>query len=211
MIIAIDGPAGSGKSTVAKEVAQALNLMYLDTGAMYRAITFFCLDNNIDVNDEVAVNNSLKDINMELIEGNFVLNNNVLGSNIRTKIVTSNVSVIASYKNVREKLVELQRELSTKSDSILDGRDIGTVVFPNADFKFYLEADSMVRAMRRFEEVKCVQTITLEELHKDIVKRDTLDSTREISPLSKASDAITIDTSYMNIEEVVQKIIENVS
>jgi len=204
MIIALDGPAGSGKSTIAKIVAKKLEISYLDTGAMYRMVTLYCLENKIDVHNQEEVSNHLENINLEIKGRKFFLNNKDVSKDIRSKVVNDNVSYIASIKEVRIFLVDMQRKIGESEDCILDGRDIGTVVFPNADYKFFLNATPEERAKRRFKENSGV---SFEEVLNNIKERDHIDSTRKESPLKKAEDAIEIDTTSLNLEEVKEVII----
>ncbi len=207
--IAIDGPAGAGKSTIAKILAKNLNFEYLDTGAMYRAATIKALRLGIDINDETQYDFILS-TNIDFINGEIYLDSENVNDEIRSLNVTNNVSVVCKYKIVRDKMVELQREISVSKNIVMDGRDIGTVVLPNANLKIYLIADAEVRAKRRMieREQKGQNTQTLEETVREICERDRKDSTREISPLKKADDAIEIDSSNLSIEEVVLKITE---
>ncbi len=216
MKIAVDGPAGAGKSTVSKMVAEKLNLFYIDTGAMYRAITYALLKNNIDLHNETQIENFIKSINFSLKknpetnEMKIFINGKSVNEELRKKIIDLNVSLVSSYKCVRDFLVKLQQELGKNYNVILDGRDIGTVVFPDADFKFYLDASVDVRAKRRLNDAKNKEQRSIEEIKNEIIERDKLDSTREISPLKKANDAIYIDTSHLSIEEVVNLMIKKI-
>lgn len=205
--ISIDGPSGAGKSTIAKKLANLINFNYLDTGAMYRAITYYLLQNNINLDAESDIKKELKNIEIKFKNNVIYVNNKALDFELRTNEVTKNVSLVASYKSVRDKLVSIQREIACKSNVILDGRDIGTVVLPNADFKFFLTASPEARAMRRYEEFKDVKSDTYEEVLEDIKRRDYYDSHREISPLVKADDAILIDSTELNLEETTNLIL----
>ena len=209
MIIAFDGPAGSGKSTIAKIISEKLGITYLDTGAMYRAVTLYFLENNVDFNDENQVKINLEKIELEFINDKLYLNNKDVSVQIREKNVNDNVSLVSAIRIVREKMVDLQRKMSGKKSVVLDGRDIGTVVFPNADYKFYVTASVDVRARRRYEEElrKGISNLSFDEVKKSMENRDYIDSNREVTPLRKADDAIEIDTSYMSIEEVLEKIL----
>lgn len=216
LIIAIDGPAGSGKSTVAKMIAEKLKLLYIDTGAMYRTITYAALLYSLDVNDENCIKQLLKKINLiiqksQKNEIEIILDNRMLQKEIRMKEVEKYVSLISSYRSVREYCVDLQRNLSRDYDVILDGRDIGTVVFPNASYKFYLDASVEERAKRRLHDAKTEQTLTREEIKKEIIRRDEFDKNRKISPLKQADDALYIDTTKMSISDVVKRIITQIS
>ncbi len=207
MIIALDGPAGSGKSTIAKLIAKQNNISYLDTGAMYRMCTLYLLNNNVDLTDELAVEAAIKNINLNIIGEDFYLNDQLVNTEIRSIEVTRNVSVVAAIKAIRVFLVEKQQEIGEKSDCILDGRDIGTVVFPNADYKFFLTASAEVRAKRRFDQNEGgANAQSYEEILADIIKRDEIDSTRKESPLKKAEDAIEIDSSSLSIAEVCDEV-----
>lgn len=203
MIIAVDGPAGSGKSTISKLLAKELGLVYLDTGAMYRLFTLKMLKENISFSDSDKINELLGNLNINIENGKFYLDDEDVSEDIRKTDVAKNVSKTAAIDEVREKMVSLQREFSKSKNVILDGRDIGTVVFPEADIKIFLVADPRERAERRFKELKAKgENISLDSIYENILKRDKLDSTRENSPLKKANDAIEVDTTGKNIEEV---------
>ncbi|MGL4803958.1 MAG: (d)CMP kinase [Cetobacterium sp.] len=206
-IIALDGPAGSGKSTIAKVIAKNFGLTYLDTGAMYRMVALYILENNIDFNNVADVEKILNNIKVDIIDDKFILNGKDVSLEIRTPEVTKIVSPVSAIKAVRVKLVDLQREISKGKKVILDGRDIGTVVFPNADLKVFLVASPEERAKRRVKDYASKGiTEDFETVLKDILERDHTDSTRKESPLKKAEDAIEVDTSFLNIEESVQAI-----
>lgn len=205
-IIALDGPSGSGKSTIANLLAKKLKISYLNTGSMYRALTLYFLKNNIKKSDDFD-KNILENINIDINKDKVFLNGEDVSKEIRDKEVTENVSWVSSMPEVRKYLVEMQRNISNNKSIILDGRDIGTVVFPNAKYKFYLTASSYVRAKRRFDQNEIDKSF--EEIKEDIEKRDYLDSHREISPLKKADDAIEIDSSDLTIAQTIDKIIEN--
>ena len=203
MIIAIDGPAGSGKSTISKLLAKELGFVYLDTGAMYRLFTLKMLKEKISFSNSDKINELLEKLNINMENDRFYLDEKDVSEDIRKQDVAENVSKTAAIKEVREKMVNLQREFSKSKDVILDGRDIGTVVFPDADLKIFLVADPKERAERRFKELLSKgENISLDDIYENILKRDSLDSTRENSPLKKASDAIEVDTTGKNIEEV---------
>lgn len=204
-IVALDGPSGSGKSTIANLLANKLKISYLNTGSMYRALTLYFLENNIKKSENIDIK-ILKKINIDINEDKVFLNGKDVSQEIRDKEVTENVSWVSSIPVVREYLVEMQRKISNNKSIILDGRDIGTVVFPDAKYKFYLDASSFVRAKRRFEQNEIDKSF--EEIKKDIEKRDYLDSHREISPLKKAEDAIEIDSSDLTIDQTIEKILE---
>ena len=203
-IIALDGPSGSGKSTIANILAKKLKISYLNTGSMYRAVTLFFLENNIKKSDKIDID-LLRKINIDIKEDKVFLNEKDVSDKIRNKEVTENVSWVSSIFLVRKYLVDMQRKISQNKSIILDGRDIGTVVFPNAKYKFFLVASSEVRAKRRYEQNEIDKS--LEEIQKDIEKRDYLDSHRKISPLKKAEDAIEIDSSNLTIDETIEEII----
>ena len=211
MIIAIDGPAGSGKSTISKLVAKDLDLIYLDTGAMYRLVTLKALkmgilDENLENLDKI--NELLDNLEIDIREDGFYLDGVDVSEEIRKPIVSENVSKIAAIKEVRIKMVDLQRALSKAKNVILDGRDIGTVVFPNADLKVFLVADARERANRRYKELtEKGENVSLEEIYQNILMRDKIDSTREEAPLKKAEDAVEVDTTSKNIDEVKEKIL----
>ncbi|MGP1488500.1 MAG: (d)CMP kinase [Peptoanaerobacter stomatis] len=212
MIIAIDGPAGAGKSTISKLIANRLGIMYIDTGAMYRAVTYYFLQNDVKFDDKDEIKSSLDKIDIDFDGDKVYLCNRDVTSQIRSKIVNENVSDVSAIDVVREKMVDMQRLMSKKKSVLLDGRDIGTVVFPSADYKFYLTASVDVRAKRRYleEQNKGNINISIEEIKKSIENRDYIDSNRKITPLKKADDAVEIDTSDMSIDEVVNKVINMV-
>lgn len=208
MIIAIDGPAGSGKSTIAKLIADDLGLVYLDTGAMYRLVTLKALNDGILGNLE-KIEEMLNNLNIDIRGNRFYLDDIDVSEEIRKPVVSENVSDIAVIREVREKMVDLQRKLSKSKSVILDGRDIGTVVFPNADVKIFLIADAKERANRRHKElIEKGENVRIEEIYENILKRDEIDSTRKESPLKKAEDAIEVDTTSKNIEEVKNEILK---
>ena len=211
LVIAVDGPAGAGKSTIAKIVADKLNINYIDTGAMYRAITYKVLQNDIDVNNEDQIIEISKNSDIDFKDNNIYLDGKILKEEIRTPEVSNNVSNIAQIKEVRYLMVDVQREIGNKSSVILDGRDIGSYVFPKADYKFFLVASPEERGERRYKElIKKGYDTTLEEVIKDVIRRDEIDSNREFAPLLKASDAIEIDTTGKSIDEVVESVISKI-
>ena len=216
MIIAIDGPAGAGKSTVAKLLAQKLGFLYIDTGAMYRALTLKVIDSGVVTNDtariiELAHNTSIDLINNPDNTLKVLLDGKDVSKEIREPRVTKYVSDIARIKEVRDVMVNLQRRLGNMSDSVLDGRDIGTVVFPDAHRKFYVDANFKVRALRRYKELnEAGQVVSLEEIENDVLNRDTIDSTREVGPLKRAKDATYVDTTNMTIQEVVDMLLTHI-
>src|SRR5699024_5616848 len=212
LVIAVDGPAGAGKSTIAKLIAEKLNINYIDNGVMYRAITYKCLQNNIDINNEKEVINIAKDCEIDFKDNNIYLNGEILTDEIRTMEVSNNVSNVAKIKEVRYLMVDVQRNIGKVSSVILDGRDIGSYVFPNADYKFFLIATPEERGNRRYKElVNKGYNVNLEEIIKDIIKRDEIDSNREFAPLVKAEDAIEIDTTGKSINEVVQSVLSKIN
>ncbi len=208
MIIAIDGPAGAGKSTIAKKVAEKLNFTYLDTGAMYRAFTLLVLKKGIPLENTQLIEKTLDDFDISFIDNRILMNGTNVTKDIRNEEVTKNVSYISSLPFVRKKMVELQREIGQNNDIVIEGRDIGTVVFPNADYKFYLDASIETRAVRRLKDKNdSSKASTIDEMIKKIRDRDTYDSTRKIAPLKKAEDAIYIDSTNMTIDEVCNSIL----
>jgi pantoate ligase/cytidylate kinase len=214
-IIAIDGPAGAGKSTVTRSIAEALNLVYLDTGAMYRAITRSILQAGIAINDAAKIDSLLENLTVELIPAPFPkpmgvkVNGEDVTDAIRTLEVTNNVSAVSALAAVREKLVRQQKSYGEKGGIIAEGRDIGTNVFPNAELKIFLTASVGERARRRFQELqeKGVAGIDLARIEREIQERDVRDSNRTIAPLKQAEDAILVITDGLSIEEVVDRIV----
>ena len=210
--IAIDGPAGAGKSTVAKRIARELNYIYVDTGAMYRAMALYLIHNQVDSRDQAAIAEACRyaDISIEYQDGEQVvlLNGENVNAYLRTEEVGNMASVSSAVPEVRLKLVELQRRLAAKADVVMDGRDIGTYVLPDADVKIYLTASSRTRAERRFLELKEKGgNRSLDEIEQDIVERDRRDMSREFAPLRQAEDAVLVDSSDMTAAEVVERII----
>lgn len=203
--VAIDGPAGAGKSTIANIVANRFNLMYINTGSMYRAVTLMCMRNNIPYTNVEDVCNLTNSLNMYFDGDRLIVNEEDVSEEIRLPEVSNNVSNYAAIPQVREILVELQQYMADKYDVIMDGRDIGTVVLKNAPFKFFLTASPEERAKRRCNEFND-KGITMEynNILNDIIKRDYIDSSREINPLKKAEDAIEIDSSRLCINDVVE-------
>ena len=214
MNIAIDGPAGAGKSTIAKLVAKELGSVYVDTGAMYRAMALRMLKLGVDTADTMAVSRSSADadISIRYVDGEqrVLLDGEDVSEMIRTNEVSALASVVAAVPAVREKLVSLQQKLAREVSVVMDGRDIGTVVLPDAELKIYLTASQVERARRRFVQnaEKGLPEVSMEYLIAEIADRDRRDMTREVSPLRKAEDAVLLDSSDMSIEEVVRRILE---
>jgi cytidylate kinase len=218
-VIAIDGFASTGKSTLSKRLANALNFTYIDTGFMYRVVSYFALNSNL-IEDDVILE---KEFEKALAETKFtwstdtqskemLFNGKSFGDEIRTLEISTWVSQIAQLGFVREHLVAQQRSLSKLGSVVMDGRDIGTVVFPYADFKFFLVADSKIRAQRRFDELQAKgEKVLFEEILKNVVDRDHQDSTRDISPLRKAEDALEIDTTSFGVEEVFEQMVSYIN
>lgn len=209
LVVAIDGPAGAGKSTISKKIANALKLEYIDTGAMYRALTLKVLEEGIDINDVDKILDILAKTSITFNDNHIYLDGVRVDKEIRENRINLHVSDIAKIKEVRREMVKIQRKLSHVSNVIMDGRDIGTVVLPNANFKFFITASVEERANRRYKELlsKGEKNVNYEQILKEIKERDRIDSTREFAPLKKAKDAYEIDTTNMTICEVVDKII----
>ena len=217
-VIAVDGYASTGKSTLSKRLASELNFTYIDTGYMYRVVSYFALNNNLITNDVILEDQ----LEIALAKTNFtwsknseskqmMFNGRIYGDEIRTLEISTWVSRIAQLGFVREHLVNQQRILSQLGSVVMDGRDIGTVVFANADYKFFLTADPKVRAQRRYDELQGKgEDVRFDEILKNVVDRDHQDSTRAISPLKKATDAIEIDTTLFSVEEVFQKMVSTI-
>ncbi len=214
MIVTIDGTSASGKSTTAKEVARKLGFVYIDTGAMYRAVALYCIENRINIHDRKAVADVSRKINIRFIrqltdwldENRIFLNGREVTNLIRTEEVGSVASTVATYKDVRSNLVEKQRKMGRKENVICEGRDIGTVVFEDADVKIYMDADIIERARRRQRELE--RTADLQSVIESLKKRDEQDKMRVESPLKIPEDAVIIDTTHLSIEEEVEKVIE---
>lgn len=209
--IAIDGPSATGKSTLAKALAKELSFIYIDTGAMYRAVGLYNIRKNIDLNNEDDVVNTLKDISIDIKyidkEQRIFLNGEDVSSQIREEKVGTAASIVSTYKKVREVLVDLQRSLANVQNVIMDGRDIGTVVLPNASLKIFLTASSEERTKRRYLELKEKgKDVSIEDVAKELKERDERDTKRANSPLTKAEDAILVDTTNMNIEQTIEYI-----
>ena len=206
MTIAIDGYSSCGKSTLAKALARELSFVYVDSGAMYRAVTYYFLKHDVAIHNDVEVDQALEKINIDFanIRGKNIcfLNNENVENEIRSMRISNNVSEVAAIGMVREKLVKMQRNIATNSSVVMDGRDIGTVVFPNAQIKFFLTADQEIRAQRRYDElIANGKEVTMREVQQNLEHRDRIDTTREISPLRQAEDAIVIDNTNLSREE----------
>lgn len=213
--IALDGPSGAGKSTVAKSVAATLGIMYLDTGALYRALGLYAVKNMINVSDAVEVERGLNDVTVDIVYNQNIqrvlLNGDDVSDKIRTPEISMAASAVSAIPYVRQKLLGLQRKIAAKNNVILDGRDIGTVVIPNAEFKFFLTASAEVRAKRRYEELIAKgEGVTYDDVLQDVIKRDSNDSTRAIAPLKRAYDAVEIDSDGLNVKQVCNIIIGDV-
>ena len=216
MIIAIDGTAASGKSTTAKIIASELGIMYLDTGAMYRAVTLAVLNQSVDLTDKDALTSLLISLNLEVKPGKtgtiIHINGKDVSDEIRSVQITEHVSEVSSIFKVREAMVAIQRTLGNKSDCVVEGRDIGTIVFPEAEFKFFMIADVETRARRRQSDLLTFgEERSLEELMNDLKIRDQKDSTRSQSPLTKSADAVEIDTTHFSIDEQVKLIVNHIN
>jgi cytidylate kinase len=211
MNIAIDGPAGAGKSTIARRAAKEMGFLYVDTGAMYRAVALYMLKNSVDIKDEAAVSDAVLNVNIDLVyengEQQILLNGENVNSLIRTGEVSAAASKTSSYKAVRARLLDLQKDIARKNSVLMDGRDIGTCILPKADVKIYLTASVECRATRRYKELlgRGVDA-NYDEIAADIAKRDEQDMNREVAPLRQAEDAVLVDSSDMNIDEVVEAI-----
>lgn len=209
MIIAIDGPSGAGKSTVARLLSKKLDFEYIDTGAMYRALAYKAYKSNIEINEanEYKIDEMLKTTSVDYYNNNIYLDNNNVEGLIRDEHISIGASQISALKNVRIKMVELQRKIAENKNVVLDGRDIGTKVFPNADYKFFITASEEIRATRRYNQLTASgYESEFNDVLSDLKQRDINDTTRTISPLKKAEDAILIDTTYMSLDEVVKAI-----
>jgi CMP/dCMP kinase len=217
MIITIDGPSGTGKTTVARKVADQLHFVYFDTGAMYRGFTWLILEHNVDINDTSAVRNLLKNFDFKIFEKNgekqyFVGEQNVTKV-IRSRPVTAHVSAVSALKEVRTSLLQIQHRFASAQNAVFEGRDLGTVVFPNAELKIFLTADPQIRAERRLSEIFKKQPeegadVSREQMLADIMRRDEYDSTREIAPLRCPIDALRIDTTDLSVDQVVDQIVK---
>lgn len=208
IVIAIDGPAGAGKSTIAKIIAKELNINYVDTGAMYRALTLKALKNKINFNNKNSLISLLDNTDIDYYNNHIYLDGKIVDNEIRNNEVSRNVSKVAKVKEIRVKLVEIQRKIASNKSVVMDGRDIGSYVLPNADFKFYVTASVDERSYRRYKELisKNVK-ISYEQVKEEIKQRDEIDKNREFSPLIKSKDAILIDTTKRTVEECVNEIL----
>ena len=212
MVITIDGAAGVGKTTTAKKLAKKLGFRYLDTGAMYRAITYFFIQHQVDIESKDMVISSLDTLKLDVSfpidrPTKIVLDGEDISQDIRKKAVTHKVSQVSALEDVRKKMVRIQKEIVSNGDFVVEGRDIGTVVFPNAEYKFFLVADYDIRAERRLKDFDNVnEKLDLSDIKDDLIKRDKRDKSRKLSPLKKAEDAIVIDTSSCSVDEQVESI-----
>lgn len=206
--IAIDGPAGAGKSTVAKLLADKLKVAYVDTGSMYRAFTLKLIDNNIDLKDLKRVIEVLEETSIDFKDSHIYLDGKIVDTEIRDNNISNNVSEVAKIREVRDILVEIQRDIARRKSTVMDGRDIGSNVLKDAKYKFYLTASVEERASRRYKELKLKDdSVSLDSIKNEIQRRDEIDSTREVSPLVMSDDAIEIDSTYENVEETVNRIL----
>ena len=209
MIIGIDGPAGSGKTTVAKLLAKRLGIFYLDTGAMYRALTLKAIERKVDLSDQDTLRKIAEKLNLEFKDDKVYLDGLDVSDRIRTPLIDKNISPIVAQPEVRAVMVKLQRSMVAKGDFVVEGRDITTVVFPDAKYKFYLDASAAIRAQRRFRELnEKSMNVNFQEVDQDLKRRDNADKTREISPLKLSEDAICIDTTNFTIFETAEAIIK---
>lgn len=218
MIITIDGPSGTGKTTVAQKVAERLRFVYFDTGAMYRCFTWFVLEHNAEINDSSEINELLKKFDFNIIEKdkekNYFVGNQNVTEVIRSRPVTANVSAVSALKEVRAFLLNFQHRFAKiQKNAVFEGRDLGTVVFPNAEVKIFLSADPQIRAERRLSEIlgkrpEEAKRMNREQMLSEMILRDKLDSTRKIAPLRCPPDAFQIDTSYLSIDQVVEQIVK---
>tara|TARA_B100002049_G_scaffold168769_1_gene127081 strand:+ start:1161 stop:1820 length:660 start_codon:yes stop_codon:yes gene_type:complete len=212
MVITIDGAAGVGKTTTAKKLARMLGFRYLDTGAMYRAITYFFIQHQVDIESKNMVISSLDTLNLDVSfpidrPTKIVLDGEDISEDIRKKVVTNRVSQVSAIEDVRKKMVKIQKEIVSDGNFVVEGRDIGTVVFPNAEHKFFLVADYDTRAKRRLKDFHSVnEELDLSDIKNDLIRRDERDKNRKLSPLKKAEDAVVIDTSNCSIDEQVESI-----
>jgi cytidylate kinase len=216
MVITIDGAAGVGKTTTAKKLARKLGFGYLDTGAMYRAVTYFFIQHRVDIESKNMVISSLDTLNLDVRfpidrPTKIVLDGEDISEDIRKKVVTNRVSQVSAIEDVRKKMVKIQKDIVKNGNFVVEGRDIGTVVFPNAEHKFFLVANYDVRAERRLKDFDNVnEKLDLSDIKNDLIRRDERDTNRKLSPLKKAGDAIVIDTSNCSIDEQVESIYKHI-
>lgn len=210
--IAIDGPSASGKSTIAKAIAKQLGMVHIDTGSMYRSIAYMCIENHIDLEDEAAVVGMCAKTELSLHkDGSIYANGNDVSNLIRNDKVSKGASIVSKYKEVRDMMVDKQRQIASQKGFVLDGRDITSVVLPDAEVKIFQSADVAVRAKRRFDEMmKMGQDVNYDDVYNDLVERDHRDTTRSESPLIKVPDALEINTSYLSIDEVVELVMNHI-
>jgi cytidylate kinase len=210
-VIAIDGPAGAGKSTVAKRLSIKLGYTHIDSGSLFRAITYIVIKLGIDINDVEAIIHHTKNSTIDFMNNSIYLNGVDISAEIRENTVNTKVSYIAMIPEIRDIVVNIQRKIAANKNVVVDGRDIGTTVFPRAFIKFFLTASIEERARRRYNELLDKEKFTLEEIKKQIIERDYIDTNREASPLRQAEDAILIDTSGKNVDEVVSEMLYYIS
>jgi cytidylate kinase len=216
MVITIDGAAGVGKTTTAKKLARKLGFGYLDTGAMYRAVTYFFIQHQVDIESKNMVISSLDTLNLDVRfpidrPTKIVLDGEDISEDIRKKVVTNRVSQVSAIKDVRKKMVKMQKEIVSNGNFVVEGRDIGTIVFPNAEHKFFLVANYDIRAKRRLKDFHNVnEKLDLSDIKNDLIRRDERDKNRKLSPLKKAEDAVVIDTSNCSIDEQVESIYKHI-
>ncbi|MBU1121323.1 MAG: (d)CMP kinase [Candidatus Omnitrophica bacterium] len=212
MIIAIDGPAGSGKTTVAKLLSKRLKISYLDTGATYRALTLKALEDNLNLGDESVLVDLAKKIKLKIESEKVYLDGVDVSSKIRVPRIDKNISVVVSHPAVRQQMVNLQRQMAKEGDFVVEGRDITTVVFPGAQKKFYLDAQFSLRVRRRFEElIEKEIVVDFDELKEDLKRRDHADKNREVGPLRISDDAILVDTTGLTLDEVIDVLMEQIN
>lgn len=209
--VAIDGPSGAGKSTIAKAVAKNLGIDYVDTGAMYRAVGYKASNRGVSPEDREAVKHLMDDTDIDFADGDIILDGEIINDKIRTPEISKAASLYSAIPEVREKLVEIQRKMGMRKSVIMDGRDIGTNVFRDAEYKIFLTASAKERAERRFEELTAKgQKVDFNEVLRDIEKRDHDDMTRALNPLRKAEDAVEIDTTGLSIDEVIERVLKEI-
>lgn len=209
--VAIDGPSGAGKSTIAKAVAKKLGIDYVDTGAMYRAVGYKASSLAVSPDDSEAIRKLLDDTDIDFVNGDIVLDGTVVNDKIRTPEISRAASIYSAIPEVREKLVEIQRGMGARKSVIMDGRDIGTNVFKDAEYKIFLTASARERAERRFEELAAKgQNVSFDKVLQDIEKRDHDDMTRALNPLRKAEDAVEVDTTGLSIDEVIERVLKEI-